>query len=339
MDGVFFYSVKTTGVYCFPSCPSRGAKFENVAFHRTRGEAERAGFRPCKRCKPDGERASSRQAKLVATVCRWIESRDEKPTLDEMANVSGLSSFHFHRLFKSVTGVTPKAFVDARHFRRAHDALRTSKSVTEAIYDAGYSGPARFYERSNARLGMTPTRFRSGANGVSIRFAIGECSLGSILVAMSTRGVCAILLGDDPQELAHDLERRFPRAELLGGNRLFERSMAKVIGLVDDPRAPSDLPLDIRGTAFQERVWKALLKIPAGKTTTYSRLARSIGAPSSVRAVASAVGANPLAVAIPCHRVVRTDGNISGYRWGVERKRALLERERSQSRSAKKVNA
>ncbi|HET7501006.1 MAG TPA: bifunctional DNA-binding transcriptional regulator/O6-methylguanine-DNA methyltransferase Ada [Kofleriaceae bacterium] len=326
-DGTFVYSVKTTGVYCRPSCAARPARPENVAFHASTAAAERAGFRPCKRCKPEQPPLAERQAAQVAALCRLIEHSDEAPTLDELASHAGLSAFYTHRLFKTVTGVTPKAYAAAHRARRVRGELRTRSTVTEAIYGAGYSSSARFYESSNAVLGMTPSKFRAGGADVEIRFAIGQCSLGAILVAATTRGVCAILLGDDPEALLHDLERRFPRARLIGGDAGFERVVAQVVGLVEQPRTGAKLPLDIRGTAFQQRVWKALCRIPPGKTASYAQIARRIGAPAAVRAVAQACAANALAVAIPCHRVVRTDGDLSGYRWGVERKRALLERE------------
>ena len=326
-DGRFFYSVKTTGVYCLPSCAARPARPENVAFHATRAEAERAGFRACKRCKPDQPPLAERQAAQVAELCRKLEDSDRAPTLAELARHAGLSVFHTHRLFKAVTGVTPKAYAAAHRAERVRRALRTKGTVTEAIYRAGYNSSARFYEKSNQLLGMTPTRYREGGADLAIRFAIGECSLGSILVAATARGVCAILLGDDPEELAHDLDRRFPHAELVGADRRFEDLVARAVGLVENPRLGTRLPLDVRGTAFQQRVWKALSRVPAGKTASYSVIAGAIGAPASVRAVAQACAANALAVAIPCHRVVRTDGDLSGYRWGVERKRALLARE------------
>lgn len=326
-DGSFFYSVKTTGVYCRPSCGARPARPENIGFHASAADAERAGFRPCKRCKPDQPPLAERQAAQVAELCRLIESSEEVPTLEQLASHVGLSVFHAHRLFKAITGVTPHAYATEHRAKRVRAELSKRGSVTEAIYGAGYSSNGRFYEKSNALLGMTPTTFRSGGANSEIRFAIGECSLGSILVAATDRGVCAILLGDDPEQLAHDLERRFPRAKLIGADPDFEELVAKVVGLVEKPRTGTALPLDIRGTAFQQRVWQALREIPAGKTASYAQIASSLGIPRAVRAVAQACGANALAVAIPCHRVVRTDGGLSGYRWGVERKRALLARE------------
>lgn len=326
-DGGFFYSVRTTGVYCRPSCGARTPKPENVAFHRTAADAQRAGFRPCKRCKPDVPAAAHAQAAKVAELCRFIERAEQSPTLAALAARAGLSAYHLHRVFKAVTGVTPRAYAAAHRARRLRDALGRSDTVTAAIYDAGYNAQSRFYEESGRVLGMTPTAYRAGGADTDIRFAVGASSLGAILVARSDRGVCAILLGDDPDRLARDLQDRFPRARLIGGDAEFERWVAQVVGLVEAPGTGLGLPLDVRGTAFQQRVWQALRRIPAGKTATYAQIARRIGAPQSVRAVGQAVGANPLAIAIPCHRVVRTDGALAGYRWGVERKRALLERE------------
>ena len=326
-DGTFFYGVETTGVFCRPSCAARAARPENVTFHANATAAQRAGFRACKRCKPDEPALAERRAMMVAELCRLIDRSDEAPSLDDLAAHVGLSVFHVHRLFKTLTGLTPKAYAAAHRAKRACAELRTKSTVTEAIYAAGYASSGRFYEESNERLGMTPTQARAGGADLEIRFAIGECSLGSILVAATARGVCAILLGDDPEELAHDLERRFPRAALVGADGVFESLVANVVGLVETPRVAIELPLDIRGTAFQERVWKALREIPVGRTASYAEIASSMGAPKSARAVAMACAANPLAVAIPCHRVVRTDGSLSGYRWGVERKRALLARE------------
>ena len=326
-DGRFVYSVATTGVYCRPSCAARRARPEHVAFHATTADAERAGFRPCLRCRPDRPPRVEQHAATVARLCRLIESADEAPGLDALAQEAGLSVYHLHRVFKAATGLTPKAYAAAHRARRVRAELGRSDTVTEAIYGAGYNSNGRFYAQSNELLGMTPSRYRAGGADTDIRFAIGECSLGSILVAASEIGVCAILIGDDPDALAHDLQDRFPRAELIGGDAAFEQLVAKVVGLVEAPGVGLDLPLDVRGTAFQQRVWQALRDIPAGRTVSYTDLARRIGAPKSVRAVAQACGANPLAVAIPCHRVVRNDGTLAGYRWGVERKRTLLERE------------
>ncbi len=326
-DGEFFYSVKTTGVYCRPSCAARGARPENVEFHVSAEAAERAGFRPCKRCKPDQLPLAEQHAAMVAELCRMIENVEQAPTLVQLAAHAGLSTFHLHRVFKAITGLTPKQYATAHRTRRVKTELGRTNTVTEAIYGAGYNSNGRFYEQSNDVLGMTPTAYRLGGANTEIRFAIGECSLGSILVAASERGVCAILIGDDPDALARDLQDRFPRAHLIGGDSHFEQLVAKVVGFVEAPALGLDLPLDVRGTAFQQRVWQALREIPAGRTVSYSEIANRIGAPKAVRAVGAAVGANPLAVAIPCHRVIRNDGSLCGYRWGVERKRALIERE------------
>jgi AraC family transcriptional regulator of adaptative response/methylated-DNA-[protein]-cysteine methyltransferase len=327
-DGTFYYSVDTTGVYCRPSCGSRRANPKNVRFHRARADAERAGFRPCRRCKPDQPPLEQLHAAKVAAVCRMIEAADETQGLAALAKRAGLSPYHFHRVFKAVTGLTPRAYGAAHRTARVRSELKKrSKTVTEAIYDAGFNSGGRFYETADQLLGMTPTHYRAGGAETRIHLAVGECSLGSILVAQSPRGVCAILLGDDPEALVRDLQDRFPQATFVGGDAAFEQVVARVIGFVERPALGLDLPLDVRGTAFQQRVWQVLREIPVGSTVSYAGIAARIGAPSSARAVAQACGANALAVAIPCHRVVRTDGSPSGYRWGVERKRALLERE------------
>lgn len=335
-DGRFYYSVATTGVYCRPSCAARLAKRENVAFHASCEAAERAGFRPCKRCKPTEPSLHERYAAKVRDACRLIEEAEEPPKLSDLACEIGLSAYHFHRIFKSITGLTPKDYADAHRQGRVRENLTKTRSVTEAIHEAGFNSSGRFYASSSKILGMTPSALRAGGENADMRFAVGECSLGSILVAASDKGIAAILLGDSPEALIHDLEDRFPKANLIGGDRDFEDLMAKVVGLVEAPVMGLDLPLDIRGTAFQHRVWQALCEIPAGKTVTYSEIAERISMPKAVRAVASACAANKIAVAIPCHRVVRSDGSLSGYRWGVERKRKLLDREaKSPSSSAK----
>jgi AraC family transcriptional regulator, regulatory protein of adaptative response / methylated-DNA-[protein]-cysteine methyltransferase len=326
-DGTFYYSVASTGVYCRPSCAARRPKRENVRFHATCADAEAAGFRPCKRCRPDRPPLHERYAAKVAQACRLIETAEDAPSLSALANTAGLSPYHFHRVFKAIAGVTPKAYAVAHRQKRMRETLKRSSSVTEAIYAAGFKSSARFYANSSQALGMTPTDFRDGGAGAEIRFATGKCSLGSILVAASNKGVAAILMGDDPAALVRDLQDRFARATLIGGDKDFERLIAKVVGFVEAPGASLDLPLDVRGTAFQHRVWAALREIPPGATASYAQIARRIGEPKAVRAVAGACAANPLAVAIPCHRVVRSDGALSGYRWGVARKRALLDRE------------
>lgn len=326
-DGKFWYSVTTTGVYCRPSCGSRAPRPENVRFHATRADAERAGFRACKRCKPDQAALSEQHAALVTAACRAIERANAAPSLAQLAQDAGMSPFHFHRVFKAVTGLTPKQYANAHRHHRVRNELKRAASVTDAVYDAGYNSSARFYEKSTAILGMRPKDYRAGGAETQIRFAVGQCSLGAILVAQSERGICAILLGDDADALTRDLQDRFPKAQLLGGDAQFERIVAQVVGFVEAPRNGLDLPLDVRGTAFQQRVWQALRKIPAGKTVSYAEIATRIGAPQAVRAVAGACAANMHAVAIPCHRVIKRDGALSGYRWGVARKQALLARE------------
>jgi len=327
-DGTFVYAVKTTGIYCRPSCPSRTAKPANVSFFPTCGAAEAAGYRACRRCAPNDASLAEKNAATVARACRLIEAAEEPPKLDDLAAAVGVSSYHFHRQFKAVTGLTPKAYGVAHRAKRVRAVLaEEGTSVTQAIYGAGFNANSRFYENANEVLGMTPTTYRNGGKNADIHFAIGECSLGAILVARSAKGVCAITLGDDPDELVRDLQDRFPHANLIGGDAEFEKLVAQVVGFVEAPQRGLDLPLDVRGTAFQQRVWQALRSIPIGETVSYAEIARRIGEPKAVRAVAQACGANRIAVAIPCHRVVKNDGALSGYRWGVERKRALLDKE------------
>ncbi|MBO9539278.1 bifunctional DNA-binding transcriptional regulator/O6-methylguanine-DNA methyltransferase Ada [bacterium] len=327
MDGRFYYSVETTGVYCKPSCAARRPRPENVRFYETAEAAVLAGFRPCKRCKPDQPALSEQQAEKVTEACRLIEASERKPSLAELAQHAGISPYHFHRIFKAITGLTPRGYAAAHRAKRVRNELTQGGTVTSAIFDAGYNSNGRFYEESHQILGMTPTAYRNGGANAELRFAIAECSLGSVLIAKSERGVCAILMGDDPEALVRDLQDRFPKAELIGGDADFEDLIAKVVGFIEAPALGLDLPLDIRGTAFQQRVWRALSEIPVGTTMSYTDIANRIGSPRSVRAVAQACAANALAVAIPCHRVVRSDGALSGYRWGVERKRELLARE------------
>jgi AraC family transcriptional regulator of adaptative response/methylated-DNA-[protein]-cysteine methyltransferase len=326
-DGEFVYAVATTGVYCRPSCAARTPRRENVTFYGSPADAESAGFRACKRCRPSGPSRTQRESAIVADLCRAVEDAEQPPSLAELAERAGLSESYVHRMFTRVTGVTPKRYAAEVRARRVRDALGAGEPVADAAFGAGFGSSSRFYEKSEELLGMQPAQYRAGGTGAQITFAVGECSLGSVLVASSERGVCAILLGDDPADLVADLERRFPNAELLGGDEGFEDLVARVVGLVEQPCVGCDLPLDIRGTAFQQRVWSALREIPAGETASYREVAERIGSPSATRAVAAACAANHIAVAIPCHRVVRIDRGLSGYRWGIERKRVLLERE------------
>ena len=326
-DGEFFIAVETTGIYCRPSCPAKRAKRENVRFFAAAAEADRAGFSPCKRCKPNERSFVQQHSEKVKEACRLIETAEAQPKLDDLAEAVGLSSYHFHRVFKSVLGVTPKAYAAAHRNKRVREELGRSATVTEAIYGAGFNSNGRFYATSSEALGMTPNQFRTGGPDAEIKFAIGESSLGLVLIAASDKGVCAIFFGDDADGLVRDLKRQFPRARLVGDDRAFAQLTAKVIGFVENPRRDLDLPLDIRGTAFQRRVWEALRRIPVGSTATYAEIAKAIGAPKSVRAVGRACGSNPISLAIPCHRVVGSNGSLTGYRGGIERKRALLAKE------------
>lgn len=325
-DGSFWYSVSSTGIYCRPSCPARRPRPDHVRFHATRAEAETAGFRPCRRCRPDADPAAD-HARAVAAACRLIEQAEETPPLAVLAVRAGFSPSHFRRLFRAATGLTPAAWAAAQRAARLRDGLQRGEAVGTAIANAGFGSGSRVYEKTDQLLGMPPGAYRAGGADAAIRFAVGECSLGAVLAACSERGVCAIALGDDPDALVRDLQDRFPRAVLEAGDENFDHVVACVVALVEAPASGLALPLDIQGTAFQRRVWQALTKIPPGTTACYADIARRINAPRSARAVARACAANPLAVAIPCHRVVRSDGALSGYRWGVERKRALLRRE------------
>lgn len=330
-DDDFVYGVRTTGVYCRASSPSRLPRPENVEFFDTAAQAEAAGYRPSRHYAADPRQLAEQHATQVTRACQLIETAEVEPSLKQVAAHVGMSPYHFHRVFKAATGLTPKAYANARRAHKVRRQLEQPGSITDALYKAGYNSNSRFYEDSNARLGMTPAAYRAGGANASIRFAIAQCSLGALLVAQSERGVCAILLGDDPEALLHDLQDKFPKAELIGADAEFEQWVAKVVGFIEAPALGLDLPLDLRGTAFQERVWQALRSIPAGSTASYAEIAQRIGAPRAVRAVAQACAANSLAVAVPCHRVVRSNGNLSGYRWGVERKQALLAREQQPS--------
>jgi AraC family transcriptional regulator of adaptative response/methylated-DNA-[protein]-cysteine methyltransferase len=330
-DGHLWYSVSTTGIYCRPSCPSRIANPGNVQLHDSLESAKATGFRPCKRCNPDGPSVDAENAALVAKACRLIEGSEEEPSLEKLADAVGRSPSYFHRMFRAATGVTPKDYAAAHRATKVRHGLSSHGTITEAIYDAGFNSSGRFYEKSTDMLGMTPSRYRAGGANEEIKFAVGQTSLGAILVASTNRGVAAILLGDDPDVLVRDLQDRFPNAHLIGADHDYESLVAQIVGFVEAPRIGLNLPLDVRGTAFQERVWKALQEVPVGATVSYAEIARRIGAPRSLRAVGGACAANKLAVAIPCHRVVRNDGSLSGYAWGVDRKRALIDREASQS--------
>jgi len=326
-DGEFVFSVATTGIYCRPGCAARTPHPRNVTFYDRVEQAEAAGFRPCKRCRPNEAPLAERQAALVADACRRIEEAEEALSLGELADAVGLSPHHFHRMFKAITGLTPKGYGDAHRARRVRAALSEGAQVTEALYDAGFGSSGRFYAAANDALGMKPARYRKGGADAEIVYGIGRSSLGRVLAASSERGICSIMLGDDDAALIADLERRFPNARMIAADAAFQETVAQVVALVEEPARGLALPLDIRGTVFQRRVWQALQAIPAGETRSYAEIAHAVGQPKAARAVAGACAANKLAVVVPCHRIVHQDGSLSGYRWGIARKRDLLARE------------
>ncbi len=326
-DGGFVYAVRTTGVYCRPSCPSRAAKRENVTFFESGDLAEAAGYRPCRRCRPDAPALQQRHQALVNQACLAIERSVSTPTLAQLAKQAGMSPHHFQRIFKAVAGVSPKVYHKALQARRVTASLQSAPSVTAAIYDAGFSSSGRFYEAAPALLGMPPGSYRKGGAGEHIRYAVEPCVLGWIVVAATRKGLCAIEFGDEPQALAERIRARFPQAEFEPADDAFKRWVTQVLGYLEQPKGVLDLPLDVQGTVFQHRVWQALQGIPAGQTASYSEIADRIGQPKAHRAVAHACACNPVAIAIPCHRAVRADGSLAGYRWGVVRKSELLRRE------------
>lgn len=327
-DGSFVYGVRTTGIYCRPSCPARRPRPENVTLFDTPRAAEAAGLRPCRRCHPSATGPAEAEAALIAAACRMIEAAEAPLTTAAIARRIGLSRAHLHRRFVALTGMTPGAYGAAHRAGRLRAGLGLRASVTEAIHAAGFGAASSVYREGQAMLGMTPGAFRKGGAGVErIAVALAPCWLGMVLVAATGRGVCAILLGDRPEALMADLAAAFPKARLLERDARLAALLEQVLALLDDPGAGAGLPLDIRGTAFQQRVWQALRLIAPGETVSYAELARRIGAPAAVRAVAGACAANRLAVAIPCHRVLRSDGGLAGYRWGTARKQDLLARE------------
>ncbi len=324
MDGIFYYAVRTTGVYCRPSCPSRRPRPENVVFFRTRAGAERAGFRPCKRCKPEQERRTDGNSELVEKVCRYIDAHPDEPaTLEALSAAIGLSSFHLHRTFKTLTGITPRAYADSRRLESLKAGLREGHSVTRSMYDAGYGSSSRLYERASAQLGMTPSRYRKQGSGVTIRYAVAGTPVGRLLLAATERGVCSIQFGESDAELESALRAEYPQAEIVRDDKKLTRWVRTVRNRIRGENGGA-LPLDIQATAFQRMVWEQLQAIPAGATRSYSEIAKRIGQPRAARAVARACATNPVAVAIPCHRVVREGGGLGGYRWGIERKEKLL---------------
>jgi AraC family transcriptional regulator of adaptative response/methylated-DNA-[protein]-cysteine methyltransferase len=327
LDGEFVYAVKTTGIYCRPSCPARPARRENVEFFETTTQAAAAGYRACLRCKPDGPSQTHERHELVLKACKAIEQSPSGLSLDELSIQAGLSLHHFHRIFKAITGLTPKQYHKAVQGQRLAQALKDAPSVTEAIYDAGFNSSGRFYESASATLGMMPSSYQKGGAGEQIRYAIEPCSLGRMLVAATQRGVCTIEFADADGVLVDRLRARFPKARFEASDAPFKAWIGQILAYLDQPSGLLDLPLDVQGTVFQRRVWQALQDIPQGQTVSYTELAQRLGQPKAARAVASACANNQIAVAIPCHRVVRANGDLAGYRWGVERKAELLRRE------------
>ncbi len=326
-DGHFIIGVHSTGIFCRPGCPARTPRRENVRFYDSVVDAMRAGLRPCKRCKPQGTSLTEHHIAVVAAACETIETRDEAPVLADLAHDAGMSQWHFHRVFKSVTSLTPGQYVRAHRATRVRQELESAQSVTRAMYDAGFQSPGAFYATTRNAIGMAPTSFRNKGQGERIQVAVRPTSIGYLLIAATDRGICTVTIGDNPETLMEEFAARFANAAISEAGPELDESISAVIDRVEHPSKHVDLPLDLRGTAFQHRVWNALRNIPVGSTATYSDIARQIDAPTSGRAVANACGANPLAVVVPCHRVVRKDGDLGGYRWGLERKRKLLDRE------------
>jgi AraC family transcriptional regulator of adaptative response/methylated-DNA-[protein]-cysteine methyltransferase len=338
-DGAFFYGVRTTGVFCRPNCRSRLPKRENVAFFATIAEAERAGLRACKRCRPSERSQVEAQLAAVAKACELLRASDSPPTLEALSAAVAVSPFHFHRLFKQVTGVTPREYARAAKVDRFTDALDAGKPVTEAAYGAGLGSSSRVHAVSDAGLGMTPRARRSKGKGERIRFATAKSALGFVLVAATERGICAAELGDSRESLERALRERFTAADVREDASALRAWLGQIVAHIASPGLELELPLDARGTAFQATVWRALRRVPLGRTATYSELAAALGRPSAVRAVAQACASNPVALLVPCHRAVRKNGELGGYRWGVERKRALLARERDAAAGAPKLRA
>lgn len=330
MDGVFYFAVMTTGVYCRPSCPSRRPRRENVIFFQRRDAAERAGFRPCLRCKPERERARDAHSELVEKICRYLEQHlDEAVTLDGLSRQLKLSPFHLQRTFKAATGITPRAYADFCRLESFKSGLREGRPVTAALYDAGYGSSSRLYERAASQLGMTPTAYRRGGAGMTIRYDLVDTPAGVLLVGATSKGVCAIQFGDSAKDLEESIRGEFPAAGLRRDRAFLAPWAGQLREHLRGRLQKLDVPLDIQATAFQRRVWEYLQSIPYGNTRSYGEIARAIRQPKAARAVARACASNPVAVVIPCHRVVRGDGESGGYRWGAGRKRKLLEMERS----------
>jgi AraC family transcriptional regulator of adaptative response/methylated-DNA-[protein]-cysteine methyltransferase len=327
-DGQFVFAVSSTGIYCRPSCPSRQPKRENVSFFALPAVAESAGFRACLRCHPDKVPTADPQIAMVQQVCRFIETSNGEPvTLDSLSEQVGVSSFHLQRTFKSIMGMSPSEYAETRRVNKFKQSVQSGEKITDAIYDAGFGSSSRLYELASSQLGMTPATYGKGGRGAVIRYAIADSPLGRLLVAATDKGVCSVRLGDSDEALTNELQREFFAAEILLDENRLRPALAAVVDHLNDKTPRIDLPLDIRATAFQRQVWEQLQKIPAGETYSYTEVAKGIGQEKAVRAVARACASNPVALVIPCHRVIREDKSLGGYRWGLDRKKKLLERE------------
>jgi AraC family transcriptional regulator of adaptative response/methylated-DNA-[protein]-cysteine methyltransferase len=326
----FVYGVLTTSIYCRPACSSRLPKYDNVRFFNTCKEAEQAGFRPCKRCCPKSDETFDTHFASIVNACQLIENSEEPLPLKELGKRVGLSPFHFQRLFKKVIGITPKQYTMEKRLKRVCSELRKDSSVTDAIYGAGFASSSRFYEKAGSMLGMKPTEYKKGGAGIRIRFAVARAYLGWVLIGATLKGICSIDLGDNPEILKKRLRNRFPKAEILDNDDIFQTWVKQILAHIEKPNLPLNLPLDIQGTAFQRLIWMALREIPPGSVSSYAEIAAKIGKPKAARAVARACASNQIALVIPCHRAVRRDGRLGGYRWDIERKRAVLEREAKQ---------
>lgn len=330
-DGYFFYGVKTTKIFCRPGCSSRLPKIDNVVFFDTTEKAKESGYRPCKRCNPEDQDPNKNLRNKIIKLCQEIEKAEIEPSLEHLAKLVHLSPSYLQRLFKDIVGVTPKEYAVSNKMKQFKINLKENDSITSAIYESGFTSSSRAYEKLSDRMGMTPSSFKSGGKGVQIKYGIASCSLGWVLVGKTGKGICCIELGDSPDQLQELVQKDFPNADLKESSDEFSNLLQDVVNLIEHPNKKIDLPLDFQGTAFQEKVWKALMKIQSGQTMSYSELADKIGNPKAVRAVAKACTSNKIAVAIPCHRVVKKNGNINGYKWGIQRKKKLLEREANDS--------
>lgn len=335
-DGKFFYGVKTTGVYCRPSCGARLPKPENVAFFATRELALQAGFRPCKRCRPDSATLKSEKETLVESICKYIENCTHTPSLDELSGEFGKSTYHLQRTFKTVVGISPREYAETLRVTRLKKELRNTKTITAAIYDAGFESPSSVYERTRTDLGMTPSAYKAGGQALAIDYVVLQCHLGWLVVAATSKGVCLVAIADSREEARTIVGAEYPNATARNESKVLKTAVEHILAyLCAADKMLHQLPLDVRATAFQKKVWDLLKTIPTGETRTYSEIAEMMGQPQAVRAVARACATNPVALVVPCHRVIRTDGNLAGYRWGVKRKQQLLQLEQARAANAK----